>query len=95
MVSAPDVRVTVAGKVTVPNVPETGPATKTLPAPHKTVAEHVVPPTRVIAAVLVLDPMMVGVAVVGAVADNAAGKTKVTLPAAPDGIMVPNRISAG
>jgi hypothetical protein len=95
MVLAPDVRVTVAGKVTVPNVPDTGPATSTLPAPQSAVAEHVAPPTNVIAAVLVLDPMMVGVAVVGAVADSAAGKVKVTLPAAPDGIIVPNRNSAG
>jgi hypothetical protein len=66
-----------------------------LPAPHSTVAEQVAPPTSVMAAVLVLVPTRVGAAVVGGVAESAAGRTKVTLPAAPEGMMVPNRISAG
>jgi hypothetical protein len=87
--------VTVAGKVTVLNVPEMGPLTKTLPAPHRTVAEHVPPPNNVTPPVRVLPPVIVGDAVVGGVAASVPGNDKVTLPAVADGAIVPKRISAG
>jgi hypothetical protein len=95
MVSEPDVSVTLAGKVTVLKLPRIGPLTKTLPAPHWTVAEHTVPPSKVTPPVRDRVPMIVGLAVVGAVADNAAGSCKFTLPGVADGAMGPNRISAG
>jgi hypothetical protein len=40
-------------------------------------------------------PVMVGLAVVGGVAESVAGKDSVTVPAVADGAMVPKRISAG
>jgi hypothetical protein len=93
--STPDVSVTVAGKVTVLKLPEIGPLTWTLPAPHKTLPEQVPPPIRVTPPVRVRVPVMVGLAVVGGVAASVAGNDNVTVPAVADGAMVPKRISAG
>jgi hypothetical protein len=92
---APDVKVMLAGDVTVLKVPDGAPEIKTEPTPQLALAVQLPPPTNKAPPVTTRLPPIVGEAVVGWVAAKLAGRTRRTVPAVAVLAIRPNRISLG